>query len=108
MEQMENETRYDGEQGFMLLGVVVLIFLLLLALSIAAPKVARALRRDREVEAIHRGNEYVRAIQLYYRKNGHYPGSMEQLEKANNIRYLRQKYTDPMTGKADWRLIHQG
>ncbi len=98
----------DGEEGFMLLGVVVLIFLVLLTLSVAAPKVARDLRRDREVEAIHRGNEYVRAIQLFYRKSGHYPGNMEQLEKSNNIRFLRQKYIDPMTGKADWRLIHVG
>ena len=91
----------------MLLGAVVLVFLVLLTLSIAAPKVARDLRRDKEVEAIHRGNEYVRAIQLFYRKNGHYPGNMEQLEKSNNVRFLRQKYVDPMTGKADWRLIHQ-
>ena len=39
---------------------------------------------------------------------GHYPGSMEQLEKTNNMRFLRQQYVDPMTGKADWRLIHVG
>ena len=45
----------------------------------------------------------------YYRKYGnHYPGSIEQLEKTNNIRFLRQKYVDPMTGKADWRIIHVG
>ncbi|MBS1798540.1 MAG: type II secretion system protein [Acidobacteria bacterium] len=96
-----------GEEGFMLLGAVVLVFLVLLALSIAAPRVARDLRRDKEVEAIHRGNEYVQAIRRYYLKNGHYPGNMEQLEKSNNIRFLRQKYVDPLTGKADWRLIHQ-
>ena len=54
---------------------------------------------SREVEAVHRGNQYVRAIRLYYRKFGHYPGSIEQLEKTNNIRFLRQRYVDPMTGK---------
>ncbi|MDE1177491.1 MAG: type II secretion system protein [Edaphobacter sp.] len=98
----------NGEEGYILLGAVVLVFLVLLALSVAAAKVSRELRRDREVEAIHRGNEYVRAIQLYYRKFGHYPGTIEQLEKSNNIRFLRQKYEDPMTGKPDWRIIHQG
>lgn len=106
MRKRNNRTQH--EEGFMLIGVVVLVFLVLLALSIAAPKVARALRRDQEVESIHRANEYVRAIQLYYRKFGHYPGNMEQLEKSNNIRFLRQKYVDPMTGKPNWRLIHQG
>jgi type II secretory pathway pseudopilin PulG len=108
MRQREATTERSGEQGFTLLGLVVAIFLILLFLSIAAPKVAHELRREREVEAVHRGDQYVRAIQLYYRKFGHYPGSIEQLEKTNNIRFLRQKYVDPMTGKADWRLIHVG
>ncbi len=97
-----------GEQGFLLLGLIVAIFLILLVLSVAAPKVARGLRRDREVESAHRARQYVRAIRIYYQKLGHYPGSIEQLEKTNNIRFLRQRYTDPLTGKADWRLIHQG
>jgi type II secretory pathway pseudopilin PulG len=102
------EMERQGEQGFMLVGLIVAIFLILLALSVAAPRVAQELRREREVEAVHRGNQYVRAIRVYYRKNGHYPGSIEQLEKTNNIRYLRQQYVDPITGKADWRLIKVG
>jgi len=97
-----------GEQGFMLVGLIVAIFLILVALSVAAPKMAQALRREREVEAVHRGDQYVRAIRLYYRKFQHYPGSIEQLEKTNNIRFLRQQYVDPLTGKADWRLIKVG
>ncbi len=102
------ERGVDGEQGFMLVGLIVAIFLILLALSVAAPKVAQDLRREREVEAVHRGNQYVRAIRLYYRKTGMYPASIEALEKTNNIRYLRQRYLDPMTGKDDWRLIKVG
>ncbi len=98
----------ENEQGFMLVGLIVAIFFILLALSVAAPKVAQQLRREKEVEAVHRGNQYVRAIRLYYKKFGHYPGSIEQLEKTNNIRYLRQRYVDPMTGKDDWRLIKVG
>jgi type II secretory pathway pseudopilin PulG len=97
-----------GEQGFMLVGLIVAIFFILLALSVAAPKVAQGLRREREVEAVHRANQYVRAIRVFYRKTGHYPGSIEQLEKTNNIRFLRQRYIDPMTGKDDWRLIKVG
>jgi type II secretory pathway pseudopilin PulG len=92
----------------MLLGLVVAIFLILLALSVAAPRVAHELRREQEVETIHRGNQYVRAIQMYHKKIGSYPGSIEQLEKTNNQRFLRRRYIDPMTGKDDWRLIHLG
>lgn len=92
----------------MLLFVVVMTAIVLILLSVAAPVVAHDLRRDREVESQHRANQYVRAIQLYYRKFGHYPGSLDELEKANNIRFLRQKYADPLTGEANWRLIHVG
>jgi type II secretory pathway pseudopilin PulG len=102
------EMERQSEQGFMLVGLIVAIFLILLALSVAAPKVAQDLRREREVEAIHRGNQYVRAIRLYYRKSNTYPATIEQLEKTTNIRYLRQRYVDPITGKDDWRLIHVG
>src|SRR3981081_2574064 len=102
------ELEQHEERGFMLVGLIVAIFFVLLALSVAAPKVAQALRREREGEAVHRGNQYVRAIRLYYRKFWDYPGSIEQLEQTNNIRFLRQQYVDPMTGKADWRLIKVG
>ena len=98
----------ERDSGFMLLGVIVMIFLLLLLLSVAAPRVARSLQREREVESARRARQYVRAIQVYYQKVGHYPGSVEQLEKTNNMRFLRQQYVDPLTGKADWRLIHVG
>jgi type II secretory pathway pseudopilin PulG len=97
------------QDGFALIGLVVAIFLVLLVLAVAAPRVAQDLRREREVEAVHRANQYVRAIRLFYLKSGgRYPGSVEQLEKTNNVRFLRQKYVDPMTGQSDWRLIHVG
>ena len=98
----------SGEQGFMLLGLIVAIALVLIALSVAASKEAFTLRREREVESARRANQYVRAIQLYYKKFGRYPASIEQLENSNNIRFLRQRYVDPLTGKADYRLIPVG
>jgi len=97
-----------GEQGFLLLLCIFMIAIILLTLSVAAPRVAREIRHEREVEATHRAQQYVRGIQLYYRKFGHYPTSLDQMENTNNIRFLRKKYADPMTGKADWRLIHLG
>src|ERR1700761_1223831 len=96
------------EAGFMLVFVVLLAALMLIALAIAAPVVAKDLRRDKEVESAHRANEYVRAIRLYHRKNKTYPPSIDALENTNNVRYLRKQYIDPLTGKADWRIIHVG
>jgi type II secretory pathway pseudopilin PulG len=97
-----------GEQGYMLLGLIVAIALILLTLSVAATKIAFTLRREREAESVRRADQFVRAIRKFYLKNGHYPASLEQLKSTNNIRYLRQDYVDPLTGKADWRLIAPG
>ncbi len=92
----------------MLIAVVVAVFLVLLALSVAAPRLALQLKRDREVETAHRANQYVRAIRMYYKKFQSYPASMEALKKSNNQRFLRQEYVDPLTGEKDWKLIHVG
>jgi type II secretory pathway pseudopilin PulG len=97
-----------GEAGYVLLAVLVLMFLMLLVLTIAAPTVAMQLKHDQEIETEHRANQYVRAIRLFHKKTGNYPTSIEQLEKTNNQRYLRQRYLDPLTGKDDWKLIMVG
>lgn len=102
------ELRETGEEGYLLLAAVVMVALVLIALSVAAPIVARDLRRDKEVESMHRQEQYVRAIRLYYRKFKAYPPSLEALEKSNNVRFLRKQYDDPLTGKPDWRIIHVG
>ena len=37
-----------------------------------------------------------------------YPQNLDDLETTRNIRFLRRRYKDPMTGKDAWRLIHVG
>jgi type II secretory pathway pseudopilin PulG len=103
-----NERERASEQGFMLLGLIVAVALILLALSVAATSIAFSVHRQREAESVRRANQYVRAIQLYYKKFQTYPSSVEQLENSNQVRYLRQRYVDPLTGKADYRLIAFG
>ena len=104
----KSQSRRESEQGFLLVGVIVMVALVLIFLSVAAPVVAKDLRREKELEAVNRGKQYTRAIRLYYMKFNTYPASIEALEKSNNIRYLRQRYIDPMTGKDDWRPIPFG
>lgn len=98
----------NPEDGYLLLTVLVMIFLVLLALSVAAPRVAKEIQRDKEEEAVQRGLQYKRAIKLYYKKFGAYPSDIKQLENTNQIRFLRKRYKDPITGQDDWRLIHMG
>lgn len=98
----------DSESGIVLLFVLFLAALMLIALAVAAPRIATSIQRDKELELVHRGEQYRRAIKLYYRKFGTYPTSIDQLLNTNNIRFLRKRYTDPITGKDDWRIIHLG
>src|ERR1700758_1300031 len=96
-----------GESGYVLLAVLFMVALILISLAVAAPRVAQDLQRDKETELYHRGLQYSRAIRLYYRKTGGYPTDLSQLENTNNIRFLRKRYVDPVTGQP-FRIIHQG
>jgi len=102
------KTKRPGEQGYILLAVMFMVLMVMIALTVAIPKVTADIERDREVEMVHRGKQYVRAIKLYYKKFGAYPPNMDALVKTNQIRFLRKRYKDPMTGKDDWHLIHFG
>jgi hypothetical protein len=97
-----------SQSGFALL----LIFLMAAAIGITLyavmPAVVFEAERDKEELLVERGEQYSRAVQLYFRKFKQYPGRLEDLEDHNGIRSLRHRYVDPMSGKAEWRLIHVG
>jgi type II secretory pathway pseudopilin PulG len=97
-----------SEDGYVLIVVVFMLALFVIALAVAAPKVAKAIQREREIETMHRGKQYIRAIKLYYRKFGRYPPNVDALVNTNEIRFLRRKYVDPTSGKEDWKLIAVG
>jgi type II secretory pathway pseudopilin PulG len=88
---------------------MLMLFVTLLAIAAAAvaPTIAFQVRRDREEEMIHRGVQYSRAIRRYVKKTGRYPSRLEELENTNNIRFLRKRYKDPVTGK-DFKILHIG
>ncbi len=105
---LQHQRDSDPEAGFMLVFAILMVALVLIALAVAAPIMAKDLQRDKELESEHRAQQYVRAIRLYYLKNKTYPPSIDALESTNNVRYLRKRYIDPLTGKDDWRIIHVG
>jgi hypothetical protein len=100
--------RRNSESGFALLLVFVIAAGIAIGMLMQLPRFAFETQRSREQMLIDRGEQYKRAITLYVRKFGRYPGKMDDLENTNNLRFLRRRYVDPMTGKDDWRVIHAG
>ena len=96
------------EGGFAMLLVFVMAAAIAITLYMEMPRVAFEAQRNKEALLIERGEQYTRAIQLYFRKFKKYPVKIEDLEETNQIRFLRKRYIDPMTGKSEWRMIHIG
>ena len=65
-------------------------------------------RRQREEETIWRGNQWVRAVRVYYHKTGRYAPTAEDLEKGNGqVHFLRSAaYQNPMGDDGSWRFIY--
>jgi hypothetical protein len=72
-----------------------------------APIIAFQVKRDREEELVHRGVQYSRAMKHFVKKFGRYPTRIEELENTNQVRFLRKRYKDPITGK-DFKILHMG
>ncbi|MGH9401231.1 MAG: hypothetical protein ACRD2P_03885 [Terriglobia bacterium] len=80
--------------------------MLLVSLTAALPSLYQAGQREREAEAIFTGDQYARAIYLFYRKFGRYPTSVKDLLNTADIRFLRKPYRDPLSRNGRWRFIH--
>jgi hypothetical protein len=97
---------HGREAGFAMLVVFLLAGFIAIGLYLELPRVVMESQRDREELLIDRGTQYKRAIQVFYRKFSRYPTDLDALDNTNNIRFLRRRYKDPMTGEDEWRLIH--
>src|SRR5580658_6563090 len=97
-----------SEEGYILVAVIFMLAILIIAMSVAAPKIAKSIQRERELETMHRGKQYARAVKLYYKKFGAYPPNIDALVNTNDIRFLRKKYVDPTTGKDEWKVVRVG
>jgi hypothetical protein len=99
----------EAASGYAVLMALFLVASLILIVSVATPSLLLQGRREREDETVWRGKQYVRAIRLYFQKNGRYPASLDDLTKPglSNVHFLRKVYTDPMN-RADgtWRAIY--
>lgn len=94
------------ERGFALLLVFAMAASVAILIYLEIPRVAFERQRDKEALLIDRGEQYSRAIELYARKMNKRPQTLDDLENAQTVRFLRRRYKDPMTGKDEWRLVH--
>lgn len=100
--------RAGDARGYVLLVFALFSALLVIGLYRMLPKYVFEGQRIKEEELIFRGQQYQRGIQLFVRKFGRYPSSLEELEDSNEIRFIRRLYPDPMTAEGEWRLVHIG
>ena len=99
--------------GFTYIGLLFFVALMGAALVAVAQVWHTQAKRDKEAELLFIGNQFRRAISLYYERA---PGGLRQYPKQLNDllqdprypnvqRHLRKLYIDPMTGKAEWGLV---
>jgi len=98
----------NSSRGYILITLMLFFTVLAIAALAILPEIAQQIKRDREEEMIHRGVQYTRAIQRYYKKFGRYPSRIEELESSNNLRFLRKRYKDPIANDKDFRLLRLG
>jgi type II secretory pathway pseudopilin PulG len=105
-------TAPHSEAGFTYLTVMFIIAILLGGLAIVGETWETSARREKEAELLFIGNQYRRAIGLYYASTPgpvkRYPREIQDLIKdprqPNTQRHIRKLYPDPLTGK-EWIVI---
>ena len=94
-----------AERGYAMAGLLVAIAVMGVLMSAALPVWRTYMQREKEAELVFRGQQYMRAIDLYQRRfPGAYPTDLEALVEG---RFLRRLYLDPMTG-GSFRVLTQG
>jgi type II secretory pathway pseudopilin PulG len=102
--------RRRNQAGFTLMMVIFMVASILIVAAAGTQSILTQGRREKEEETVWRGQQYERAIGLYYRKFAKYPTKIEDLtNQTNGVRFLRQAYADPMNKEdGSWRFIYVG
>lgn len=107
------EAHHRVDSGFAYLGLLFAVAVAGVGLAAAGIVWHAAQQREKEAELLFVGNEFRRAIALYYYRSPgqikEYPGKLEDLLEDPRFpgtqRYLRRIYRDPMTGSTEWGLV---
>lgn len=103
-----SQSARDRQGGYVLMALLVGASIVLIMLARQLPRDAMSAQRIREQKLIQRGEQYQRAIELYFRENKKYPKTLRDLERTDGRTYLRGGHDDPMTNNGEWRIIKMG
>jgi len=98
------------------MGLLVVIFIMGASLAGTGVVFHQQSRREKEKQLLFVGDQYRRAIGLYYAQTPggakRYPKSIDDLLGDNRYvvprRYLRRAYPDPVTNTTEWGLVNSG
>jgi len=107
------------ERGYTLVALLALMTILALFAAAAAPSLQQQARREREKEAIFRGEQVAEAIRLYYRykvtqgRTGDLalPSSIDDLREGlsvgtKKVQILRSSAArDPLSKSGEWQMV---
>jgi type II secretory pathway pseudopilin PulG len=94
---------WRSDEGYAMAALLVTIAIMAIMMTVAMPAWRQQAKREKEAELIFRAGQYVHAIELFKRKNANaYPPNIDVLIKG---RFLRKKFTDPMTKTGEFRLL---
>ena len=96
-----------GRRGYAMAALLVMLGVMSVLMTAALPAWRFQAKREKELELIFRGEQYMRAIGLWERKMG--PGSRPpNIDTLVQQRFLRKKYKDPMTPDGEFQPLLVG
>ena len=99
------QTVQECERGYAMAALLIALSVMSIMMSMALPVWSHAAKREREAELVFRGEQYMRAIELYQRKYaGAFPPDFDTLIEQ---RFLRRLYKDPMTETGEFQPVFQ-
>ena len=109
----DRRIRPRGQRGYALVALLALMTVLMITAMSVAPSMRQQSRRERELEAIRRGEEVAEGIRRFIHYKGVPPTSMEELLEGapvgtKKVKVIRASSArDPLTESGEWKLVKE-